>query len=494
MKIDFLSDGISGCELVNVVGTELDVVNAARVSLHKESDWSHTDSSKSGGVLNDKDIGLINFLMKNKHGTPFEMGFQATFRLRMPIFVAREHVRHRIGHCLTGDTEVWLETITENSGRTVRKRRLDWLYKNWHEGVTDSMGRTRILPACKNLSMRVLNEDTQLFELGTMLDIFKSGEKAIYQLETVDGHILKASGNHPIWTDKGYVRMDELDPAEHLIGVVGKRNKNKREVSAYLRGAIGVWTTQQRDILLSGDADYCYECEELFPVDDLDLDHIIPVVKDLTKALDIKNLAPICEDCHKSKTSGEQSLTRELTAGSKFVSMKSEVTYVADEMTYDIEMSEPWHNFVANGIIVHNSINEESGRYVEMRPDFYIPKKARTQVGKPGAYTFEEDVDYVLEGEFLKELEFRSKETYKLYKYFVDEGIAKEQARLLLPLNLYTEMLWTCNARSLMNYLELRAHKDAQQEIRLMADTLEGFFCVYMPNTWEAFNKERVAP
>ena len=238
-QIDYLEDGISSIELTNVMGSELDVVNAARVSLHNESQWQHTDSSKAGGVLTDRDKGLINFLMKNKHGTPFEMGFTAQFRIRMPIFVAREHVRHRIGH----------------------------------------------------------------------------------------------------------------------------------------------------------------------------------------------------------------------------------------------------------------SINEESGRYVEMRPDFYIPNKVRSQTGKPGAYTFVDTEDDDLEYAFKRDLTQRSKAAYGLYKGYIDAGVAKEQARMFLPLNLYTEMLWTANARSLMNYLNLRAHKDAQLEIRRLAEAIEGYFAVYMPNTYESFQKNgREAP
>jgi thymidylate synthase (FAD) len=232
----YLSDDIGYVELINNVGTELDIVNAARVSLHKESDWDHTDTSKSGGVLTEKDKGLLNFLMKNKHGTPFEMGFIATFRLRMPIFVAREHVRHRI-----------------------------------------------------------------------------------------------------------------------------------------------------------------------------------------------------------------------------------------------------------------HSINEESGRYVELRDDWYVPENVREQKGKPGAYTFENTKNKALEEEFKNLIEINSRVSYRYYKEMLDKGVAKEQARMFLPLNWYTEMLWTVNARSLMNYLSLRNHPDAQKEIRDYATLMEIIFQQYMPNVhyyWDYNGRE----
>jgi len=237
----FMPDDIGYVELINYVGSELDVVNAARVSLHSESEWEVEagDNGSARMQLNKKDKGLINFLMREKHGTPFEMGFMAQFRLRMPIFVAREHVRHRIGH----------------------------------------------------------------------------------------------------------------------------------------------------------------------------------------------------------------------------------------------------------------SINEESGRYVELRPDFYIPNRVREQTGKPGNYTYVDTDNLKMESVFQLDLAAHSKKAYKLYKFYLDSGVAKEQARMFLPLNIYTEMRWTVNARSLMNYLTLRNDINAQQEIRQYAQALEIIFSRYMPVTYEAYkNNERIAP
>lgn len=235
LKIDV--DGQNGyVELINYTGTDLDVVNAARVSLHTESDWEDHITEDHDLIvqrLSEKDRGLINFLMREKHGTPFEMGFMAQFRLRMPIFVAREHVRHRIGH----------------------------------------------------------------------------------------------------------------------------------------------------------------------------------------------------------------------------------------------------------------SINEESGRYVELRDDFYIPEKARQQKGKPGAYYFEDIESPAINQELKDLMEINSRVSYRYYKEMIDKGVAKEQARMFLPLNIYTEMRWTVNARSLMNYLTLRNSEYAQKEIRQYAVALEEIFKLYMPVTYDAYCK-----
>jgi thymidylate synthase (FAD) len=141
------------------------------------------------------------------------------------------------------------------------------------------------------------------------------------------------------------------------------------------------------------------------------------------------------------------------------------------------------------------SYNEESGRYVKMRPDFFIPETIRTQQGKPGAYTFEESDDRGLTDYFKGILKYQSERDYSLYEEMLEHGIAKEQARLFLPLNLYTEFRWTCNARSLMNFLVLRNDSHAMKEIRDYAMAVEQIFADRMPYVHDAFEKAgRVAP
>jgi thymidylate synthase (FAD) len=66
-------------------------------------------------------------------------------------------------------------------------------------------------------------------------------------------------------------------------------------------------------------------------------------------------------------------------------------------------------------------------------------------------------------------------------------GVAREMARLVLPLNLYTQFYWTVNSRSLMNFISLRADEHAQWEMQQYALTLSGFFSRRMPWTWAAF-------
>lgn len=148
------------------------------------------------------------------------------------------------------------------------------------------------------------------------------------------------------------------------------------------------------------------------------------------------------------------------------------------------------------------SYNEESGRYKELAPIFYCPNSERNliQTGKPGAYTFEQgDI-----GQFLvtqAAIKENSKDAYFKYQALLEEGVAREVARMVLPLNLYSSMFVTMNARSLMNFLSLRSLEQGkypsfpQAEIAWVADQMEGIFADRMPQTHEAFVKNgRVAP
>jgi thymidylate synthase (FAD) len=149
------------------------------------------------------------------------------------------------------------------------------------------------------------------------------------------------------------------------------------------------------------------------------------------------------------------------------------------------------------------SYNEESARYKELSPVFYVPGDDRKliQVGKPGAYTFEDgNTSQVRDAQSLTRL--ASERSYELYKKMLDSGIAREVARGVLPVNIYSSMYVTMNARSLMNFLSLRTMREGthfpsfpQREIEMVAEKMEEFFAEKMPITYATFNKNgRVAP
>ncbi len=103
------------------------------------------------------------------------------------------------------------------------------------------------------------------------------------------------------------------------------------------------------------------------------------------------------------------------------------------------------------------SYNEESGRYRELKPVFYIPSKDRKliQVGKTGHYTFEDGTDAQYEL-MVTEMKKAYTAAYDAYQKMLEAGIAREVARATLPVATYSSMYVTMNARALMNFLSLR--------------------------------------
>jgi thymidylate synthase (FAD) len=162
-----------------------------------------------------------------------------------------------------------------------------------------------------------------------------------------------------------------------------------------------------------------------------------------------------------------------------------------------------WREFMRHRIA---SYNEESGRYTQLKPVFYIPNDDRNlvQVGKPGHYTFQPGTTYQLDT--MQQGHMRaSQDAYQNYLDQLEAGIAKEVARMTLPLNIYSSAFVTMNARSLMNFLSLRvkASKEEgalfesfpQREIEMVAQKMEEHFKEQMPLTHQSFiTNGRVAP
>jgi thymidylate synthase (FAD) len=154
--------------------------------------------------------------------------------------------------------------------------------------------------------------------------------------------------------------------------------------------------------------------------------------------------------------------------------------------------------FVAREWFRHRigSFNEFSMRYAKATDDFYVPaaEDVRSQVGKPGAYSFEQ-VDPELAERTRDELQAVYDTAYATYTRLVEDGVARELARSVLPVGAYTEFYWTVNARALMNFVSLRAADTAQREIRLYAEACERFLAERMPITYDAFvANDRTAP
>ncbi|OIJ65663.1 FAD-dependent thymidylate synthase [Streptomyces mangrovisoli] len=149
------------------------------------------------------------------------------------------------------------------------------------------------------------------------------------------------------------------------------------------------------------------------------------------------------------------------------------------------------------------SYNEESGRYRELQPVFYVPGEDRklVQQGRPGRYEFVQGTPEQQKA-VTTAMEESYRQSYAAYQDMLEAGVAREVARATLPVGLFSSMYATCNARSLMHFLGLRTQHELakvpsfpQREIEMVGEKMEAEWARLMPLTYAAYNQNgRVAP
>jgi thymidylate synthase (FAD) len=134
------------------------------------------------------------------------------------------------------------------------------------------------------------------------------------------------------------------------------------------------------------------------------------------------------------------------------------------------------------------SYNEMSARYTEVKDDFYLPSIWRAQETGTGANKQGSVVSATLNHKDISEhFRISCEDAMQSYRTLLAAGVAREMARMVLPVNLYSEMYFTTNARALMFFLGLRSDAHAQWETQQFSNALAEFFRGAMPWTYEAF-------
>jgi len=551
--VDVLKDGISSLVLVKSIGSDLDIVNAARVSFGKHKT-----------ELSEGDIKLIRYLWEHKHTSTFEHN-SFTFRVKCPLFVARQWMRHRLA-CLTGDTEVqFVNAYGEATNKL--KYTIEELYQKWHYGqscpnsaeensirnVTELVeSGSSIRSACssvgigrntykrrrqegnygyrsaksrlKKMKLRVLNEDTKRFETSNITDVIYNGIAPVYKVTLGSGHTIKMTMNHKCYTDQGWLPLSAAIEKSAKLTVSGY-NIVKSDVIAEDPNIETQWAN------ISG-FDRMYEVSNTGQVRTLKntrgklLTH--PKLKKITKNTQGRSVVSLSKNgktkvyqvsrlvaesflpnpnnfpyvCHKDDNAmnnqvsnlywGDEKSNKEDMARNKGLNYSSvrfsnilSYEYIGDLPVYDLSVEDPWHNFVANGVVVHNSYNEISGRYVQAEPEFYVPEHWRKQHAS-NRQASTDDTITESNGYNIHELVTKHHEqTYMRYKKLLEVGVAREQARSLLPLATYTEFYFTCNLRALLHFIELRSHEGAQWEIRQYAEAMAELIKPSFPETFK---------
>ena len=435
-------------ELVSEVDAEKimkHIERAGRVCYKSESRISDKSAEK-----------FIANIIKSGHESVIEH-VSLTFKIICDRGVTHEIVRHRLAsYCVTGDTLI--PSYTNNKRKTLTIKTLyDWLQDS------------KCHAALSQFVIRSFDESTHKIVPNQIKNVFFNGIQDVFELRTESGRTIKCTGGHKFFTDDGWKRLDELE-SENFIYINGKEllenedwirynyltlNKTRKQIAAEIgcRESSLYKALKKFDIVKSwsdipdrkNSHSYNKNRDELSVSGGYD--------ESYGKFSSIK---VSCEDNIKILCSTGHKLWHRPKAIGAFKDKIVSIRYVGKEKVYDLEMKYPHKNYIANGIIVHNS--QESSRYCNYSSDKFGNELTFI---KPCFWNDDEE-NYKLWKETLEVAE-------KNYLAMIKNGVRPEQARSILPNSLKTEIFMTANLREWRHFLKLRCSKKAHPQMREVA-------------------------
>ena len=226
------------------------------------------------------------------------------------------------------------------------------------------------------------------------------------------------------------------------------------------------WQNKYKNKLLIQFNNKCNKCEN---TENLQIDHIEPVYANPELAYDYNNLQLLCKECHKQKSLTELIESKQTIKYKKILSIEP----AGLKMTYDIEVNHDSHNYVANGIVTHNS-----QRYSEATTYTLPHFRLQDHKNRQNSFdTIDENKQNILQQE-AKEL---IDKCFEMYNKCIEQGVAKESARFILPLCTNTTIYMTGTIRSWIHYIQVRASLDTQAEHREIACKVKDILLQELP-------------
>lgn len=251
--------------------------------------------------------------------------------------------------------------------------------------------------------------------------------------------------------------------------------RNGSSQQAPFRMRVFRWQAKYRYRLVEKFGGKCAQCGSIGP---LEIDHIVPVSQERSLAFDLGNLQILCPPCHRKKSLAESAQARQTVRWKEIVSIE----YAGERMTYDLEVEHDSHNYVANGIVTHNS-----QRYadVTLLNDNFVERECRLQDVKNRQNSlFCDDEELAQYWAQMQQEVFERSMTY--YRAALAAGVAKEQARALLPEGLTkSRMYMNGTLRSWMHYCQLRTQPETQKEHREIAQAIKDELMKHVPTVME---------
>lgn len=413
--------------------------------------------------------------------------------------LSHQLVRHRLAsYCITGDTVI--KSFCEKH-RGCKEWTVEQLY-NWQ---TDAKRKGRL----KLINLRSVSEETGILVKNKIKKIYFTGVQPVYMLTTKSGRKIKSTQNHRYYTPTGYKMLSELQVGDRVyanglpaianpeylykryiidncqrkdlaqeigcgdstLGKILKKYNIVKPHSQYpnrqgggnksplteehkeklrqcrLKDKNPSWKFDYDDLTNSGGymrsnkyipKTECWGCDSK---ENLENHHIDKNPKHSTE----DNILTLCKSCHEA--------FHHLNVNTVFSDEIISIEYVGEEKTYDIEVVNNPHNFVANGIAIHNS--QKSQRYVKEGQFEYITPKSIE----------EDDMLYLEYINLMHSIQ-------DFYNSAIKRDIPAEDARFVLPNACETKLIVTMNIRSLLHFFEERCCNRAQWEIRQMANMM----------------------
>jgi thymidylate synthase (FAD) len=228
------------------------------------------------------------------------------------------------------------------------------------------------------------------------------------------------------------------------------------------------WQNKYKNKLLIESNHQCSLCKSK---EGLEVDHIEPVCFRPDLAYEYSNLRIICKQCHSVKTREEMVLSKNTIRFKKIIS----ITPVGKKQTYDIEVNHHSHNYIANGIVTHNS-----QRYASIDDTNIEIPQLRRQDTKNRQNSIDDIPD--INEAFRERIEKHFSESLQLYRDLLEQGVAKECARFVLPLSTKTRLYMSGTIRSFIHYCQTRCHESTQKEHRDIAIQVRDILLQQLPS------------
>jgi hypothetical protein len=337
----------------------------------------------------------------------------------------------------------------------------------------------------QQMSLRCLNESTRMYTHTKITDCWYSGKKETFKVLTESGQFIIGSKDHRIFTDSGWKIISDLQIGEKLAGKYVSEDEPRKQnyTNKKINGRwVNQWIREIKPTIVNNQNQLCNFCLSEIQNNKCDIHHLIPIHIDKTKAFEIENVVAVCLDCHQN-----QHKTQEWQTGNP-LSLRWEkiiaIINVGERDTYDVSVAGEFQNFVANGLVVHNSRNSASSRAI---PFSKTSKKVREMpalplhygVNKPGM-----SADSELADEQIRQVEIYlngiKNHTLDILELINDEYHLHKQVinRYIEPFMSHTAII---SATEWDNFFWQRCHPAADPVMKAAADAMQYAYYTSVP-------------